>query len=144
MGTIKCFGFPQPHGLLLEERHSPERTACRAWHSQRLALSEVKEQPWQQNGDCLVGWEARSPPPKQTLHGAGWGEVGTRERRLIGTRTDGLGFASCALPLPARAERKGWLSGGGPPRGPLSVSHPKFEISCNPTGCWDRWAPTLP
>ena len=75
MGTIKCFGFPQPHGLLLEERHSPERTACRAWHSQRLALSEVKEQPWQQNGDCLVGWEASSPPPKQTLHGAGWGEV---------------------------------------------------------------------
>ena len=65
-------------------------------------------------------------------------------RRPIGTRTDGLGFPSCVLHLPARAERKGWLSGGGPPRGPLSVSHPKFAISCNPTGCWDRWAPTLP
>ena len=69
MGTIKCFWLPQPHGLLLEESHSPERTACRAWHRQRLALSEVGEQPWQQNGDCLVGWEASSPPPKQTLQG---------------------------------------------------------------------------
>ena len=96
--------------------------------------------PWL--GLCFWAAGAAAARGTRGAQRAGWGWDGGR--RPIGTRTDGLGFPSCVLHLSARAERKGWLSGGGPPRGPLSASHPKFAISCNPTGCWDRWAPTLP